>query len=60
MGNLNLPSPEIKDGTMARFGNCNLSLRNISLFSKSSLFNNLVTLVRLTFNVLVYHLEVCR
>lgn len=57
MGNLNLPSPEIKDGTMARFGNCNLSLRNISLFSKSSLFNNLV---RLTFNVLVYHLEVCR
>ena len=57
MGNLNLPSPEIKDGTMARFGNCNLSLRNISLFSKSSLFHNLV---RLTFNVLVYHLEVCR
>ena len=57
MGNLNLPSPEIKDGTMARFGNCNLSLRNISLLSKSSLFNNLV---RLTFNVLVYHLEVCR
>ena len=57
MGNLNLPSPEIKDGTMVRFGNCNLSLRNIFLFSKSSLFNNLAGL---TFNVLVYHLEVCR